>query len=203
MVLMVVAACTSSAPSSSTSTTPAPTGGTASAMLAAGPVKDGCFAWSAKVKTLACVVGARLDGKPAQIGVSFMGGDGSPVSFSDPVDEPTVKAINATLAKDAFEPITGEVQSLTLGAPLKVGAATLTWETKGTSNIVNATCGDKSGEVLSNTGENRTVAVTARAVGDQVIVEMVITLTAAGATGKVHSAGVLDATTCEAIEAAL
>lgn len=200
MVLILVAACKSSAPAPTTSP---PATSSSGAKLAAGPVKDGCFAWSASTKALACVVGSRIDGKPAKIGVSFLGGGGSPVSFSDPVGEPTASAVSATLAKEGFEPITGDVQSLTVGTPLQVGAATLVWETKPGMNIVNATCGDKSGEVVSNSGENRTAAVTARAVGDHVVVEMTVTLTGEGATGKVLYASVLDATSCEAIEAAL
>lgn len=168
----------------------------------------GCFGWAAQQLAAACVTGTITNGQP-ELQVTFVGGTGEAVPVAATIDEGTAAKLNAALATNGYAAPTGAVTPLEPGKPLTLGAATLTLESKTTApggdNVaptaaitLTAVCGGKDLELYRQELEGATPTVTARALGDRLVIEVSIKVAREGEQSEQLGVAVLDPATCVA-----
>ncbi len=180
----------------------------AAARLATGASTFGCFAWSARLKSAACIIGERTPADGAYR-LAFVGGQRPAVKLDAMIDSPTASLVNATLAEDGYAVLAATTTPLTADSPYDLGSGgSLTWSRKQTDaggdnqpptheNKVTARCAGATVSVLRDESEGDDPAVTIRTVGDHAIVELTIHVAREGEQSDHVQTAVVDTTSCK------
>lgn len=181
----------------------APTG--PAVTLASGETPLGCIAWSARDHAAACVTGTMTNGEP-DLQLAFVGGGpgGQPVGAT--LDDAGAAALNKLLADGGYA-APGAATPVAVGAPLTVGAVTLTLTDKVTPSAgdnqapthayaLAARCGTTDHPLAADTAEGVTPSARAWQLGDRVLVELTLKLAREGEYGTTLGAAVIDGATC-------
>jgi hypothetical protein len=177
------------------------------ATLPQGKPAFGCFAWSAEAKAAACVTGQRGFGVESDVALTYVGSSEKPTKLGSAVDAKTVSAIDDVLARKRYLPLGSDKKVLSAEKPLETGTVKLTWTERPTrgggdneaphhETKVVAKCAGREVVLLQNEIEGGDPKVSARAVGEHVIVELAINVSREGENSDRFDAFVLDAATC-------
>lgn len=181
----------------------------------ANPVpRAGCVGWSATARAAACVIGWRNDHAAGESAVSleWVGSDEVPAELTAAVTAAELDALDAQLVGGGYLAFTGAGTALDPGTPTFVGGVTVAWTRTETvalgenqppthRNLVTATCRDQTLAVSDTELEGDAPTVTARALGDRVLVEVVIGVAREGEYGTHAAAAVIDPTACTIVTA--
>lgn len=176
--------------------------------------RAGCVGWSPTARAAACVTGWRNDHAAGESALSleWVGSDEVPAELTDRITAAELDVLDAQLARGGYQALTGAGTALDPGTPTFVGGVTVAWTRTETvamgenqppthRNLVTATCRDQTLAISDTELEGDSPTVTARALGDRVLIEVVIDIGREGEYGTHATAAVIDPTACTIVTA--
>lgn len=196
------------APAPDAAATPPPVAAIAAKVESGKETPRGCVGWSSKLHAAACVTGSMTNGEP-DLQVAFVGATAAAIAVAASLNDDDAAKINAALATDGYVALSGAATPLVSGAPLTLGAATLTFTSKETAKggdnvapttavTLTAACGGKDVELLKSELEGITPTVTVRSLDDRLLIEVTQAIAREGEQRTEHGVAVLDPATCAA-----
>ena len=168
----------------------------------------GCFAWSASRKAAACVTGSISNGEP-ELYIEYVGAGASPgLELSKTFAAAGITAVNESLAREGFSPLSGNDDALTAGKPLPVGSSlSILWTRTQTDpggenqppthkNDLVATCNGKPVPLLTVEAEGDNPRPSVRSIGGHALISLHVNIGREGEQADQFSAAVLDTASC-------
>lgn len=177
------------------------------ATLATGETLQGCFAWSAKAKAAACIVGDQ-ESSEREVSLAYVGTDAR-TQLADSVDDTTAKKENEVLARDGYVPFTDKAVDVPQGAKTAAGGGlSIAWTIKQTKKGGNNVAPSHAGKVVASCNgkdttifeqkeeEGRQFTVSLRTFPTHALVEVKTSLGREGEYGHGTHAFLIDTASC-------
>jgi hypothetical protein len=190
------------------------------ARLASGKPVLGCLGWSASAKIAACVVGETSAGESSVLQVKYLGSSEPATTLAvkdsddgEVLDDASVSAVNATLARLGVQPFTSAVKEITKASTTDLGGgAKLEWKSKliskGGKNMpptykhdVDVVCGDRMTSIFASESEGEDPTLKVWNVADHTIIEVHIATAREGEYRVQLVAVVLEPASCTLVGA--